>query len=180
MADLATLARPYAKAVFELARDAGGGAPARWSATLKLLSELVAESSIAALIGDPRLPRAQLAALLCATLAGHLDRTGENLVRLLADNRRLPLLPAIAAEYERLRADAEARAEVEIATATEVPEAQRLALVAAIARRLKRQVQAHWRIDPRLLAGAVVRAGDLVIDGSVAGELARLRRVLVS
>lgn len=180
MADLATLARPYAKAVFELARGADAEAPARWSATLKLLSEVVAQPQVAALIDDPRLPRAQLAALLCAALAGKVDRLGENLLRLLAENRRLPLLPAIVREYERLRAEAEARVEVEIATAAEVPEAQRQALVAAVARRLQRQVQAHWRIEPALLAGAVVRAGDLVIDGSVAGELARLRRDLVS
>lgn len=178
MAELHTLARPYAKAAFELAREAG--ALQQWSQTLRTLTAAVADAQVAALLADPRLSRHEVAGVLIAALGDKLDAPGRNLVRLLAENNRLAALPAIAEEFEALRAEAEKRVEVEITTATAVAEPQQQALIGAVRKRLAREVQVAWKTDPALIAGAVIRAGDLVIDGSVAGELAQLRQAVAA
>jgi F-type H+-transporting ATPase subunit delta len=178
MAELRTLARPYAKAVFELAREAG--AFQHWSQTLRTLSAAVTDPKVAVLLADPRLSRHDLAGVLTAALGAKLDGPGRNLASLLAENHRLTALPAIAEGFEALRAEAEKRVEVEITTAAAVAEAGQQALVAAVRKRLAREVKVEWKTDPALVAGAVIRAGDLVIDGSVAGELAGLRAALAA
>lgn len=178
MAELQTLARPYAKAVFELAREEGRFAD--WSAIVGGLAQAVADPSVASWIGHPAIGRGQLAQTLIEALGARLSPAGANLVRLLGENNRLKLAPAIAEEYEVLRAEAEKRVDVEITTAVAVDAAQQKVLVDAIAKRLARQVEVSWKTDPALLAGAVIRAGDLVIDGSVVGELDRLRQEIAA
>lgn len=175
MAELSTLARPYAKAVFELARESGD--LAGWSDTLSALSSALTHEDVAGLIGHPALTRTQLGEALVEAL-GSADVQTKNLVRLLGDNGRLKLIPAIAAEYEQLRATAENRVDVRITTATDADEAQKAALAEAVAKRLAREVNVSWDVDASLVAGAVIRAGDLVIDGSVAGDLDRLRQAV--
>lgn len=178
MAELSTAARPYAKALFQLAVEESR-LPA-WSETLGLLAQTAGIPEVQALFGSPALTRPQLAALLCDALKGKLEREGENLVRLLAENGRMTLLPSIRDEFETLKAEAEKRAEVQITTAVAVDAAQQSALREAIGRRLQLDVQIDWKTDPDLIAGALIRAGDLVIDGSVSGELDRLRTALVA
>jgi F-type H+-transporting ATPase subunit delta len=178
MAELSTAARPYAKALFRLALDEGR-LPA-WSATLALLADTVRQPRVAELIGHPALTRPQLAALLCDALKDKLDHEGENLVRLLAEYGRLQLLPLVHEEFEAFKAAAEKRAEVNVTAAAPVDAAQQAALAEAIKRRLSLDVKMSWKTDPALLAGAIVRCGDLVIDGSVAGELERLRHAVVA
>ena len=178
MAELHTLARPYAKAAFELAHESR--ALGQWSQTLKTLSGAVADTKVAALLGNPRLSRSDVAAVLTAALGDKLDTQARNFVRLLAENGRIAVLPAIADEYEALRAEAEKRVEVEITTAAAVGEAQQQKLLGALGKRLSRELQVSWKIDPALVAGAVIRAGDLVIDGSVSGELAQLRQAVIA
>lgn len=180
--ELQTLARPYAKAVFELARETKTLAP--WSQSLAALSDAVSDVQLKALIGSPALSRGKLAGLLIEALgaAGLGDAPQwqqlRALVRLLAENRRLPLAPIIAGMYEVLRAEAESRIEVEITTAVNVASSQADHLSAAISKRLARTVEIQWNKDENLLGGAVVRAGDLVIDGSLKGELQRLSQTL--
>ncbi|HEX4871666.1 MAG TPA: F0F1 ATP synthase subunit delta [Nevskiaceae bacterium] len=176
MADIQTLARPYARAVFELARDAGQLRD--WSQRLAALAEAVAQPSIAALVGHPAVSRPALAQLLIDLLKERLGKPGAGLVRVLADNGRLRLAADIAAQFERLKAEAESRVDVAITTAVAAPAAQQQALAAAIGKRLGREVQVQWSTDEALLAGAVVRAGDLVIDGSLRGELSKLKAAL--
>ena len=179
MAELHTLARPYAKAVFELAQEAG--ALPRWSQTLKTLSAVVSDVRVSSLLSDPRLSRSEVVGLLAQALGEQQDAAqGRNLLGLLAENKRLAALPAIAEEYETLRAAAEHRVDVEITTATAVAEAQQQALIGAIRKRLALEVDVTWKTDGALVAGAVIRAGDLVIDGSVAGELAHLRQAVAA
>jgi F-type H+-transporting ATPase subunit delta len=178
MAELHTLARPYAKAAFELAHETS--ALGQWSQTLKALAGVIADPKIGSLLTHPRLSRGDVAAVLITTLGDKVDAQARNFVKLLAENNRLALLPAIADEYEALRAEAEKRVEVEITTATAVAQPQQQALVGAIRKRLSRELQVSWKTDPALLAGAVIRAGDLVIDGSVSGELAHLRQAVVA
>jgi F-type H+-transporting ATPase subunit delta len=178
MADLHTLARPYAKAAFELAQE-GGALPA-WSDSLKALAAAVADPQIAVVTNHPALSPADLGSLLISALGDRLDAQGRNFVRLLADNGRVEVAPAIAVEFERLRSEAERRVEVEITTAVSVDDAQRKSLSDAVRKRLGLDAQVAWKVDEALIAGALIRAGDLVIDGSAAGELDRLRQVLAA
>jgi F-type H+-transporting ATPase subunit delta len=178
MAELATLARPYARAVFELARDSHRFAD--WSAILTGLADAVRDPKVAAWIGHPSLGRGQLADLLIEAFGGRLDVQGQNLLRLLAEYHRVSLVPAIAAEFEALRAEAEKRVDVEIVTASTVDDAQKSTLADAVQRKLGRAVDVSWSIDESLLGGARIRAGDLIIDASVAGELEHLRHALIA
>ena len=175
MAELSTLARPYAKAVFELARD--GGNFAGWSAQLSALADVVVQGDIKRLLTKPGVQKADLAAVI--TAAGKsFNAQGSALVDLLARNGRLAAAPAIAAQFERLRAEAESRAAVEITTAAPVGEAEKAKLAAAVGKRLDRAVDIVWSTDEALIAGARIRAGDLVIDGSALGELERLKAAI--
>lgn len=177
MAESATLARPYAKAVFELAR--AEGKLAEWSEFMKALAACVRDPKVAAAIGHPAIGRGQLAEVFVQAM-GTPSNEARNLLRLLADYNRLKLAPAIAEQFERLKAEAEARVDVEIVSATALDAALQQTLTAAIKKKLQREVRVEWKTDPDLIAGARIRAGDLVIDGSAAGELDRLRYALVN
>ena len=177
MAELSTLARPYAKAVFELARD--GNALTEWAAMLAGLATAVRDPQVARAIGHPAVGRGQLAEVLVQAMGSKATEPGKNLLRLLSEYGRLKLAPAIAEQFEALRAEHERRVDVRIATAAPLDAAQQLALVAAVKKKLNRDVNVEWTTDPSLIAGAEIRAGDTVIDGSISGELARLRQALV-
>lgn len=178
MAELSTLARPYAKAVFELARDTSRFGD--WSNVLRGLADAVSDPAVAAAIGHPAIGKGQLSQALVEAIGGTIGSDGSNLLRLLIDNGRLKLAPAIASEYEALRAEAEATIDVEITTAAAVAPEQLATLVDAVAKRLQRTLNVTTKVDESLLGGAVIRAGDLVIDGSSVGELERLRLQLVA
>lgn len=177
MAELSTLARPYAKAVFELAQ-AAKSYPA-WSKQLADIAEVVALPAFDKAIHAPGVAKSALAAVLIDALKSQLDGQGQSLVKLLAENNRLEVAPALAAQYEALRAEAEARVAVEITTAAPVADAQKAQLSAAVSKKLNRAVDISWATDAELLAGARIKAGDLVIDGSASGELERLKAVLL-
>ncbi len=176
MADLSTLARPYAKAVFELARESGQ--LKEWSAQLAAIATAVADPQLARLIGHPALDRSQLADVFGQALAKFLGNEGQSLLKLLAENGRLTSAGSVAEQFEAMRAEAESRVNVEVTSAAPVEPAQQEALAAAIKKRLSRDVAIEWKTDESLVAGAVIRAGDLVIDGSVRGELERLSTAL--
>lgn len=178
MAELSTLARPYAKAVFELARDSGRFAD--WSAVLRGIAGAVADPAVSAAIGHPAIGKAQLGEALSASVGSKIGTDGTNLLHLLVENGRLKLAPAIASEFEALRAEAESTIDVEIAFAAPMTAEQIRALSDAIAKRLARKVNVTTAVDETLIGGAVIRAGDLVIDGSAVGELDRLRLQLVA
>lgn len=174
MAELSTLARPYAKAVFELAQ--AQGKLADWSDTLAAISTVASTSEVQALLGSPLVTDAKLSELVVE--AGKLDEAGANLVRLLASNGRLNTAGQIAEQYEAMRAEAESRVDVEVASANELSADQQAKLASALAKRLGREVRLDCRIEPEMLGGAVIRAGDLVIDGSLQAELQRLSHTL--
>lgn len=178
MADLSTLARPYAKAAFELARDSGQFKA--WGEALAALSAAVRAPELDRLIGHPALRKADLAEALSRAVETQLGAQGKSLVRLLVENGRVRTAPFIAEQFEALRAEAEARVDVEIVSAAPVPAAEQEKLADAISKRLSREVAVSWSVDESLVAGALIRAGDLVIDGSVKGELEKLRTALVS
>lgn len=178
MAELSTLARPYAKAVFELARD--GKSFAAWSKELAAIADAVAHPTVAQAIGAPGVAKGEIASVLVELLKNQLSPQGISLLKLLAENGRLEAAAALAAQYEVLRAEAETRVAVEITTAAPVAEAQKTALSAAVGKKLQREVDIHWATDASLITGARIKAGDLVIDGSAAGELERLKARLLA
>ena len=171
MAETQTLARPYAKAVFQLAQQDGNYAA--WSEQLNALAEVCAHEDIQALIGNPRVPDNTLLDLI-ATAAGDLSDDARNLLNLLADNDRLQLLPEITAQYAVLRNQAENRVDAKMISAVEPSDAQRESIKQALAKRLGREVNLTVTVDDTMLGGALIRAGDLVIDGSVKTKLERL------
>jgi F-type H+-transporting ATPase subunit delta len=172
MAERATIARPYAKAAFEYARAAG--ALAEWSHGLKLAAEIVADARVAALASNPRWSAAGLVDFITGIAGDRLDAAMRNFVAVLAENRRLLLLPEIAAHYQALRAQIENTVDVEVVSAVALDAAQAEQLRQALDTRLKRRVRMQHRVDPTLLGGALIRAGDLVIDASLKGRLERL------
>lgn len=178
MADLSTLARPYAKAAFELARDAGTFK--QWGAALENLSAAVQSPQVAALIGHPAVVKAQLGAVLSKLMGDSVGEKGNSLVKLLVENNRLKVAPFIAEQFEDLRAQAESRIDVEITTAAQASPREQEQLAAAVGKKLAREVVVTWKTDDSLIAGAVIRAGDLVIDGSAKGELENLRNALAN
>lgn len=178
MADLSTLARPYAKAAFELARDAKRFK--EWGDALNALAAAVKSPDVGSLIGHPALAKRDLAEVLAQVVVPVLGEEGRSLVRLLVENNRLKAAPFIAEQFEALRAEAESRIDVEITSAVAIPPAQQETLAKAVGKRLSRDVVVEWKTDESLVAGAVIRAGDLVIDGSVKGELEKLRTALTA
>lgn len=176
MAELTTIARPYAQAVFKLAQESKR--LKAWGEVLDLLAAIVETPEVSALIGNPKVSPEQLEALLLEVAGDRLDQQGKNFVRLLVENRRLAAMPEIARLYHRLENEAEARVEVEMISAFEIRDALAKKIASALAKRLGKEVEMTVKVDERLIGGAVIRAGDLVIDGSVAGELNRLAREL--
>jgi F-type H+-transporting ATPase subunit delta len=172
VAERATIARPYAKAAFEYAREAN--AFAAWSQGLRSAALIVADPSVAPLTKSPQWPAANLVSLITDVAGTKLDAGMQNFVRVLAENRRLLLLPEISAHYEELRAAVENTLDVEVISAVTLSDAQADKLKQALSTRLKRTVRMQNSVDSTLLGGAVVRAGDLVIDGSLKGRLERL------
>lgn len=172
MAEKMTVARPYARAVFEIARD--DDALAGWSAFLQRASIAAADERVQALLGNPAVSREALAELFMELSGQSAGEHGANFLKLLADNGRMTWLPEIAAEYESLRAEAENIVDVQLTSAVELDKAQRENFAASLRTRLGRDVRLHCDTDPQLLGGAIIRAGDLVIDGSLFGRLERL------
>jgi len=172
MAEKATIARPYARAAFGFARQ--HGRLGQWSELLAAGAAVAADERVARLLGSPQVTLEDLVGLFTDAAGEAADEHGRNFLRTLAHNRRLGLLPQIAAQYEALRADVENIVDVELTTAMNVEPPQRERLLQALRRRLGREVRINTRLDPRLIGGAVVRAGDLVIDGSLKGRLERL------
>jgi F-type H+-transporting ATPase subunit delta len=175
VADVATIARPYARAAFEHAHAAGQLAP--WGEMLARAGAAVEDERVAALIGNPHVQRAELVALI-AEVAGAADDKSRNFVQLLADNGRLAALPQVAAQYAALRAEVENTVDVTVTSALPLTAEQSDKLVQALSRRLRRTVRLTATVDPSLIGGAVVRADDLVIDGSLRGRVERLANTM--
>jgi F-type H+-transporting ATPase subunit delta len=172
MAEAATLARPYAKAAFMSARDSK--ALADWSKAMQLSSGLVADATIADLLTNPKMSADQIVSMFAGLGGPAIDAHWQNFVRLLAANKRLDVLPAITLQYEMLRAQYENEVDVQVTSAVALNAGQQAKLAASLKTRFKREVRMSTAIDASLLGGAVIRAGDLVIDGSIKGRLERM------
>ena len=178
MAELSTLARPYAKAAFECA--VAGDALDAWSEALAWLAQLVEDAQLAPLLRSPAVDRAQRATLLIELGGERLADPVRNFVQVLAENDRLLLLPVLFEQFQALKADHRCLVEVEVTSAAPIDESQQQRLAAALVRRLGREVRIQVSIDPGLIGGAIIRAGDTVIDGSLRGRLNKLAGALLS
>jgi F-type H+-transporting ATPase subunit delta len=175
-----TLARPYARAAFGIARDeasAPAGGYAAWSQALGFAAQVAADPRVAGLLGDPRLGDAAAVELLAPPQA---PASFGRYLAMLADNRRLGLLPEIAGLYEQLRAEAERVLKATVTSASELPAAELDAIKASLRRRFGREVEVATAVDASLIGGAVIDAGDVVIDGSLKGKLERLQAALAN
>ena len=173
MSQTLTLARPYARAAFAVARDEAA-LPA-WSQALGFAAQVSADPRVSVLLGDPRLADADAVALLAPSDAG--EGFGRFLA-MLAANRRLALLPDIAGLFEALRAESERVVKARVTSASELPAGELDSLKAALRKRFGREVEVETSVDPSLIGGAVIDAGDVVIDGSLKGKLERLQTAL--
>ena len=174
--DATTIARPYAEAVF--ARAAETEKLDLWSDMLGLLASAVQDPTLAALIASPKLDRAQMIELMIDIGGGRLSDEGQNLVHLLVDNGRLSVLPEVAALYEARKAEHEGTLDVQVTAAFALKPAQEQQLAEALKRKLGREIRITSDEDPNLIGGFHLRAGDLVIDGSVSGRISQLANEL--
>ncbi len=185
MSQALTLARPYARAMFALARDGnteGHSMIASWSKALVFSAQIAADPRVASLLGNPKLTDADAVTLLspAADHNGGADAAFGRFLAVLAENRRLALLPEIAGLYEELRADAERVVKAKVTSATVLPASELDTICAALKKRFGREVEIQTAVDESLIGGAVIDAGDVVIDGSLRGQLARLQAALAN
>jgi len=176
MAETLTIARPYAQAAFLFASE--HHVMKDWSDMLGLLAAIAADPEMARMIDSPQLTEAQLADLFIRVGGERLNEKCHNFIRVLSEARRLQQLPEIAALYEIQRRAAEQTVSAELITAYPASETQQAAVATALKQRLGRDIELQCTVDTALLGGAVIRAGDLVIDGSVRGKLERLGTAL--
>lgn len=172
MAEKTTIARPYAQAAFDIAQQGNRLAP--WSDMLQLLAAVAADPAIESMVANASIETEKVVDIIIGVCGEQLDDTGRNFVRVLAENHRLNVLPEIAAQYDAYRAEAEKTVEAEVASAFPLSDAQQQNIIAALKKRLGREVTLKATVDESIVGGAVVRAGDLVIDGSVSGQLQKL------
>lgn len=172
MAEKATVARPYAKAAFAHAREQGK--LDQWSGWLGTARAVVLSDEYAAYERSPGVETKQLVELVAGVCGDALDGHSRAFLDLLAENRRVGYLPEIATRFEELKAEDENVADVQVTSAVPLDAAQRERLTQALRTRLRRDVRLHCTVDPGLIGGAVVRSGDMLIDGSLAQKLERL------
>jgi len=183
MADHSTIARPYARAVFQIASRAGQLEP--WSDALHAAAGVVADPAARAYLARPTLKASERAAFLASVLAGTAvggvvsSTHGRNLLALLSENGRLAALPEIAAQFDKFKADAENTVAVKLQAASDVDAQQIERITAALRNKLGRTVELAVEVNPNLVGGAIVRADDRVIDGSVKSRLQRLAAALI-
>lgn len=172
MAEKTTIARPYALAIFKLASEQKN--LKGWSDMLKLAAAVAADPEMDKVIGNPALSKGQVADMVIAICGDKLNDAGKNSIRVLAENGRLEFLPEIAALFEVERASAEGTLNAEVTSAFDLTDAQKKDLAAALKKRFGREISLSCTTDKSLLGGAIIRAGDVVIDGSAVGKLEKL------
>ncbi len=177
MSEFVTVARPYAKAAFDFAVE--NQSVDRWQDMLAFAAEVTKNEQMAELLSGALAPET-LAESFIAVCGDQLDAHGQNLIKVMADNGRLKVLPDVLEQFIRLREAREATVEVEVTSANALSEDQLEKISVAMEKRLSRKVKLNCKIDKSVMAGVIIRSGDMVIDGSVRGRLERLADVLQS
>jgi len=178
MSELTTAARPYARAAFDIATK--HSEQQQWTDMLAFIAAVAYDPTMTALLDSPGLSQTQSAEMFITVCEDKVDQRGKNFIKLLAENDRIKLLPEIAALYEHYRAEAEGSIDAEVISASETSDAQLEKIAAALKTRLGKEVRITSKVDPTLIGGAIIRAGDMVIDGSVSGRLTKLTTTLTN
>jgi F-type H+-transporting ATPase subunit delta len=171
-----SIARPYVAAAFEYAAEKKD--ISSWESMLDAAAQTASDPRVLTLMQNPNTSAQQLADFFCGVLKKLLDKHKTNFIRLLAENKRLSALPVIAELFKVTRSDAEQMLSVQVVSAEPLTKAYQDRLVKALSKRLARTVQLQCEVDENLLGGVIVRAGDLVIDGSIRGKLSRLNNFI--
>lgn len=177
MSEITTAARPYANAVYQLASESSAKLAA-WSDALTLMSAVVADSTMASKLASPELGKHQKGELMLAVVGDKLDEHQKNLVKLMAENNRLILMPTVAALYEEYRAEAEGQIDAEVTSAFPLTAEQQASIATALKNKTGREVTITTTTDASLIGGVVIKAGDIIIDGSMKARLAALASTL--
>ena len=178
MSELTTTARPYARAAFEIAQK--NSEQVKWSEMFEFMATVAYDPTMRAVLDSPRLSKQQAADLFISVCEQQINERAKNFIKLLAQNDRITLLPEIAALYQHYRADAEGTVDAEVIAASEVSETQLEQIAVSLKQRLGKQVRLTSSIDDSLIGGAIIRAGDLVIDGSIRGRVDKLSTALTN
>ncbi|SFR65137.1 ATP synthase F1 subcomplex delta subunit [Marinobacter daqiaonensis] len=176
MAELITLARPYARAAFETAQSQD--ALAEWSDVLTTTGRVAANSDVKGLLAHPGVDRSVKAEIILEFAGTEVSERVRNFFAILAETGRLTLLPEISELFRKFRAELERTVEIDVTAAFELSEEQQQKLAQALSRNLDRQVSLSTQADSSLIGGVVIRTGDMVIDASVRGKLQKLADTL--
>jgi F-type H+-transporting ATPase subunit delta len=176
MSSLTTLARPYAKAAFELATIDSN--LAGWDDMLSVAATVTADEGMAGWLHSPHSTAAKAVEIIVEAMGGDVDPRFQGYLAVLADNDRLSLCEEISRLFRQLRQEAEKRLEVRVVSATPLQESQAERMRSALATRFDREITISNEVDPEVLGGAIIYAGDQVIDGSIIGRLKRLETSL--
>lgn len=176
MLERATIARPYARAAFEYAREAG--AIEQWSAMLSLLANIVSDPQMQYLLHNPKVTGEQLEEIILGIGDKGFAETGRNFIRILIESERLEYAPDITGMFEARVAEAEGRLDVEVVSAYDLDDNQKQAISGAMAKRHDKKIGISSRVEETLIGGAIIRAGDSVIDASIRGRLTQLKNEL--
>ncbi|QLK87515.1 F0F1 ATP synthase subunit delta [Arsenophonus endosymbiont of Aphis craccivora] len=177
MSEITTVARPYAKAAFDFAVE--NQLVDKWQNMLSFIAEATSNQQIGELLSGSIAPET-LAKTFITICGDEIDEHVRHLIRIMAENGRLSTLPEVLKQFIQLRAFLESTVDIEVISATELNEKQQFKISAAMEKRLSRKVKLNCKIDKSVIAGVIIRAGDLVIDGSVRGRIERLTDVLQS
>jgi F-type H+-transporting ATPase subunit delta len=178
MAELTTLARPYAKAAFEVALAANKLQP--WFEALQVTAAVADQDQVKKALGTSGLSVEQKAAVFVQVIGESLDEKVKNFIHTLARNKRLALLPYIRDLFAKMKAQQEKTIDVEVTAAYELPVDLINKLAVSLSAKLNRNVNVNSSVDKSLLGGVIIHTGDMVIDGSVRGRLAKLAEALKS
>ncbi|MDX2507020.1 MAG: F0F1 ATP synthase subunit delta [Gammaproteobacteria bacterium] len=178
MAEASTLARPYAQAIFNLAH--ADNTLKAWSDKLTLLKEVAANESIIEIISNPEVSAEQVIALFADICKEELDEQGINFLKVAAENGRLELMPQITDSYVAMCAEQEGSIEAQVISAYAVNATQKKSIAVALKNKFGREVTITTKTDKSLLGGVIIRAGDIVIDGSVKTQLEKITHSLLS
>lgn len=174
MSELATLARPYAEAVFKRAKESGNSQ--EWSDTLAFLAAIMQDESLVAIVRNPRVSQDKLTQLLLDICQDQMAVEANNFLKLLIENGRLTLAPQIAELFENYKAEDEGYIDVDVVSAFALTKAELQSFATSLKKRFNKKVNINASVDKTLMGGFLVKAGDRVIDGSTRGQLQQLAK----
>ncbi len=177
MSELTTVARPYAKAAFDYAVEQN--AIENWQTMLVFAAEVSKNETIKQLIKSTA-NKDEVVKIFIGVCEDQLDQCGQNLIKLMAENNRLNILPDVAALFSELKNEYEKTVEVTVTSAVELSEKQQDSLVQSLEKRLAKKVKLNCRVDEAVVGGLLIKAGDTVIDSTIRGKLERLNTALQS